>query len=227
MSDYQMQSRTERVADLVLHLECVADLNTAIDTCFERLEYEGRIGELERLCPYFGVLWPAARALAEHLARLPARELRGTRFLELGCGLALPTLVAARLGAHVTASDSHPDVAQFLKRNAELNSVSDRIRFIEASWRDGAALWEGGPYDRIVASDVLYESYHPEELANIIPRLAARDARICIADPARPYLQALVDAMAAKGFDCETEAAGSIFLAHFRNLIRADGPSNL
>ncbi len=219
MPVYQTQSRTERVGNLVLHLETVADLNTAIDECFERLQREGRTEELDRLCPYFGVLWPAARALAEHLARLPARELHGLRFLELGCGLALPTLVAARLGAHVTASDSHPDVGPFLRRNAELNSVTDRIRYIESDWREGAALVQGGPYDWIVASDVLYDSHQPAELAGLIPRLAGPHARICIADPARPYLQTLVDDLAKRGYYCETEAAGTSLLTHFRNLL--------
>ena len=52
--------------------------------------------------PYWAELWPCARSLAAHLATL---DLAGVRVLELGCGLALPSLVAALRGAEVVASD--------------------------------------------------------------------------------------------------------------------------
>jgi predicted nicotinamide N-methyase len=49
----------------------------------------------EELLPYWAHLWPSAVALAEELA---PRSLRGARTLELGCGLGLPSVVAARGG---------------------------------------------------------------------------------------------------------------------------------
>ena len=63
--------------------------------------------------PYWAELWPCARSLAAHLATL---DLTGMRVLELGCGLALPSLVAALRGADVLASDVSADA---LERVAE------------------------------------------------------------------------------------------------------------
>ena len=50
--------------------------------------------------PYWAELWPSARALADVVA---ARDVAGRRVLEVGCGLALPALVAAAGGADATA----------------------------------------------------------------------------------------------------------------------------
>ena len=49
--------------------------------------------EHEEFLPYWAELWPSALALARAVG---ARALRGARTLELGCGLGLPSLAAAR-----------------------------------------------------------------------------------------------------------------------------------
>jgi predicted nicotinamide N-methyase len=56
--------------------------------------------ERDEFLPYWAELWPAATALA---AALPA-QLGGVRVVELGCGLGVPSLVAAARGAEVTAT---------------------------------------------------------------------------------------------------------------------------
>ena len=50
----------------------------------------------DEFLPYWAELWPAATALA---AALP--DVAGLRVVELGCGLGLPSLVAAARGADV------------------------------------------------------------------------------------------------------------------------------
>src|SRR5205807_7139673 len=62
--------------------------------------------EHEEFLPYWAELWPAAVALARAVAGL---ALDGLRVLELGCGLALPSVVAALGGADVLATDWSPD----------------------------------------------------------------------------------------------------------------------
>src|SRR4051794_19312272 len=59
--------------------------------------------------PYWAELWPSARALAAHLVTL---DLRGVRAIELGCGLALPSVAAALRGAHVLAVDNDADAVR-------------------------------------------------------------------------------------------------------------------
>ena len=62
--------------------------------------------EHEEFLPYWAELWSSGVALAHDLAR---RALRGARTLELGCGLALPSIAAARAGGRVLATDWAPD----------------------------------------------------------------------------------------------------------------------
>src|SRR3954453_20088444 len=49
--------------------------------------------------PYWARLWPSGRALGRAVADGPA--LDGRRVLELGCGLGLPSIAAARRGGEV------------------------------------------------------------------------------------------------------------------------------
>jgi predicted nicotinamide N-methyase len=123
--------------------------------------------------------------------------------LELGCGLALPALVAAKLGASVTATDLHPDVPGFLARNLALNGLAPgAIDYVELDWRTGAL---GPRFDLVVGSDILYEAGHPEPVARALAAHVAPGGRILLADPARAYLQACLDALARLGFRAETE----------------------
>ncbi len=54
----------------------------------------------DEFLPYWAELWPSGLALARRLA---GRALRGARVVELGCGLGLPSLVAARAQGRVLA----------------------------------------------------------------------------------------------------------------------------
>jgi predicted nicotinamide N-methyase len=199
-----------RVGGLVFELATLADLDEAVD----RAIADQAMADLERagsppegtpgsdLCPYFGVLWPAARALAEELARRGA-ALAGKRVLELGCGLALPSLVAARLGARVTAADLHPAVPDYLARNLARNALpGDAVEFVALDWR---AAGLGRTFDLVVSSDVLYEAGHPAPLARALAAHVAPRGEILLADPARAYLQACVDELARAGFRAELE----------------------
>src|SRR5262245_27443496 len=192
----------ERCGTLELELETLADLDSAVNELLAR--ELAQPGGLERdLCPYFGVVWPAARALANELARR-GRGLAQKSVLELGCGLALPALVAVKLGARVTATDLHPDVPAFLARNLALNGLApDALRYLEHDWcASGAAL---GRHEFVVASDVLYEQAHPAPVARALAARVAPEGRILLADPGRAYLQACLDELDRLGFRPETE----------------------
>jgi len=193
---YQRKVVRERFGAQELALETLADLDAAVDELLRRTEESP--AELERdLCPYFGVVWPAARALASELARRGA-ELAGKSVLELGCGLALPALVAAKCGARVTATDLHPDVPVFLARNLELNDLApDALEYREHDWR--AACLERR-FDLVVGSDILYEAGHPAPVARALAAHVAPCGEVLLADPARAYLQACLDELAHLGF---------------------------
>jgi len=67
------------------------------------------------VAPYWSVLWRSGVALAHELDGAP---LRGVRVVELGCGLAVPSLAAARAGAQVLATDEAPEALALAERNA-------------------------------------------------------------------------------------------------------------
>ena len=89
-------------------------------------------GPVERapLAPYWSVLWRSGVALAQELAGEP---LAGARAVELGCGLALPSIAAARAGATVLATDESPEALELAARNAEANGV--RLETAAVDWR--------------------------------------------------------------------------------------------
>jgi release factor glutamine methyltransferase len=69
-------------------------------------------------------IFGSTHAMAEWVARLP---LKGRRFLELGAGSGMVALVAAREGAHVTASDVNAQAVRNVERNARRNRLDVRV----------------------------------------------------------------------------------------------------
>jgi predicted nicotinamide N-methyase len=184
---------------VTLRIECLANLDEAIDGLFAELERRGETARMEKLCPYFGVVWPSARGLAEHLLGLDAggNKLSGARVLEVGCGLAAPSLIAAKLGATVMATDFHPDIPVFLERNLALNAI-DSVRFAHCDWQDEASSL--GQFDFVIGSDILYDHHQTGSVARFLGRSCGSRSRVLIADPGRPFLQAFADEMQALGF---------------------------
>lgn len=70
-----------------------------------------------------GHLWSSGVQLARFLFAVRAR-LTGKRVIELGCGLGLPSLVAAQFAAHVAATDSEKSLAENLTFNIDANAAS-------------------------------------------------------------------------------------------------------
>jgi len=117
--------------------------------------------ENDEFMPYWAELWPAGLALAE---ALPV-DLSGRRVVELGCGLGVPSLVAAARGARVTAVDWAEDAIALLRENAARNDLV--LEAVRADWRAF-----GGAFDLGLAADVLYEQRNVEPLAELLPQLA-------------------------------------------------------
>ena len=142
--------------------------------------------EREEFLPYWAELWPSGVALARHVAALP---LAGRRVLELGCGLALPSIAAAAGGADVLASDWAPDATALVAENARRNGT--RVETVLASWADPDRLVARAPFDLVLVADVLYERRDGPLLLDLLPRLADE---VLLADPGRPAAPAFLDA---------------------------------
>jgi predicted nicotinamide N-methyase len=137
------------------------------------------------IAPYWAVLWRSGVALARKLDR---SDLRGRRVVELGCGLGLPSLAAARAGADVLATDIDPEALSLVGRNAQANGLALETAVVD--WAHPEQLLEQAPFDFVIGADLLYEDTAVDLLRSLIPRLAAQ---AWLADPGRPTADALLD----------------------------------
>ena len=138
----------------------------------------------DEFLPYWAELWPAALSLVEALPP----GLEGARVVELGCGLGLPSLVAAARGAHVTAVDWAPDAVELLERNAARNRLAVRVE--RRDWRQP---WDER-FDLAIAADVLYERRNVEP---VLSRLRELAPAALVALAGRPYEEAFLRAAGA------------------------------
>jgi predicted nicotinamide N-methyase len=138
--------------------------------------------------PYWAELWPSGLALAEAVTGVTGSVL------ELGCGLGLPSLVAALDGAHVLATDWAPEAVALLERNAE--RVGARLQARCWNWNQAppraAAL--------VLAADVLYEERNGPQVLAALDAVVADGGEAWIADPERPAAAGFFAAAAERGW---------------------------
>jgi predicted nicotinamide N-methyase len=153
------------------------------------------------LAPYWSVLWRSGVALARELEGVP---LRGRLVVELGCGLALPSLAAARAGGDVLATDEEAEALTLLARNADANDVD--VETATVDWAEPGELVGRGPFDLVLAADVLYERASVALLLALLPRLAPE---VWLADPGRPAAGAFLE-QAGRSWNVETHVRGVV-----------------
>ena len=134
--------------------------------------------EHEEFLPYWAELWPSGLALARVVRR---RDVVGLRVLELGCGLGLPSIVAALGGARVLATDWSPEALEVAAANAERNGADVETALV--SWAGAQQLVRAAPWDLVLGADLLYERRNADQLLELLPRLGGE---ILLAEPGRP-----------------------------------------
>lgn len=138
---------------------------------FEQTEY----------MPYWAQLWPASLLLAEAVAAWPPAGDDPPRVLEIGCGLGLASLIMSHLGCRVLVSDQDADALAFVAESARRNGVPiPETRVLD--WQRDQL---GVTFDRIVASDVLYETRHLRPVAEFVHDHLEPDGFALVVDPNR------------------------------------------
>lgn len=148
----------------------------------------------ERL-PYWAELWHSALALAGHLADMPD-QLVNTRVLEIGCGLALPGIVAAAAGARLTCGDFEALALLAAELNLRRNVPEAAVDMRMMDFRDDP----GEHWPVILAADVIYEQRFVEPLATFLDHALAPGGTIYLAEPNRLIAVPFFDALTARGF---------------------------
>ncbi len=193
-----------RIGRLAVRLRVVRDFDAVLD------HYADTVPNAVASIPYYAHLWPSAIGLASHLEATYG-TLRGVACLELGCGLGLPALVAATLGADVTAMDFHPDNRAFFEANAALNGLP--IRYLELDWNVTAP---PARYGLVMASDVLYENGSAPAFANFAMQARAPGGVVLLADPGRRHVQEAVTAFEAGGMTSRVDVVAGVFVVTLR-----------
>jgi predicted nicotinamide N-methyase len=176
IEDSQLVERVIRIGGHQIELLHPRDSESLIDQhAFEQ----------DELLPYWAELWPSGLQLAHALTQ---RRLSHMRIVELGCGLGLPSLIAAAEGAHVLATDWSAAALALLQRNAARNRV--RLQTMQVSWASPRALIELAPFDLVLAADVCYERRNVALLLDLMPRLATESL---LADPRRSFTDAFLE----------------------------------
>ena len=151
--------------------------------------------------PYWANVWESAIVLAEDLA---ACDGTGLALLELGCGIGLPAIVAARRGFTATATDYEEDALEAVRYNADRNGAAGlAVRLLD--WRSLPD--DLGTFDRVVAADVLYEKHHAMALVDVLARTLAPAGLGLVADPGRARAAEFEPACRAAGLAVERRPA--------------------
>jgi ETFB lysine methyltransferase len=172
---YDTVLREVSVGEDVFTLLAVRDTNMLVDAI------DPAAFAADERFPYWADLWVASVALAEHLSGLAA----GTRVLELGCGLGLAGIAAARAGATVTLTDIDPDALLFVAENTALNlepAQRERVTIAPMDWRAPAPQTQ---YDLVIGADIVYERRFFEPLLALLPLVIAPGGAVLLAEPDR------------------------------------------
>ncbi|KAL1508300.1 hypothetical protein AB1Y20_004412 [Prymnesium parvum] len=150
---------------------------------------------------YWAQPWPCALALAACVADRPAL-VRGRAALELGAGLGLVAVGAARAGAaRVVGTDREAAALPFISRNAKENGVPPGVLVTAlldwsspdpmASLQRSLSLPAPPTFDVVLCSDCLYDETAPPLLASLLHAAVAPGGACLFTDNAdRPYADA-------------------------------------
>ncbi|MEZ4323522.1 MAG: methyltransferase domain-containing protein [Myxococcota bacterium] len=224
MADFAYRTRPLTFAEGPLRLEL--ELLEAFESESARLyAHRGRQGlpADPDLSPMFGVIWPSARVATRYVARA---DLAGKRVLEIGCGLGLPSLLAAVRGARVRATDNHPDAGPFLAANARRNGVELEFAPLDVRTCPPDRTW-----DLVLATDVLFAVDMPAAIARAFEHHLAPDGVGLLVDPGRAWSDRVVEEAEARGLtvdiDVEEADGHELFALTLRRRLEGrgtDGP---
>lgn len=190
MTDPRLSYQTVEFGKIDIHLCTLRD----------RQEFHDPDGIAEELgissatWPLFGVIWPSSLVLAHFICDY---ETGTKRILEIGCGMALSSLLLNKRCSDITATDYHPEAQFFLDRNTLLNA-GKAIAFERSGWDDKND--KLGLFDLIIGSDLLYEDSHIDSLSGFIESHAKTECEVIIVDPGRGRKNKLSARMLDFGF---------------------------
>ena len=121
----------------------------------------------EVMDPSYGMyIWPSAPVLAQFVW-YHRDNLQEKYVIELGAGSSLPGIIAAKVGAKVTLSDSEdlPKCLENCKMSISANNLQEKVKIIGLTWGQySKTLAELEPVDVILSSDCFYDTKDFEDI---------------------------------------------------------------
>jgi len=200
MSLLRIRYQTLEFGDVDIHVRTLRDRQQYLDV-------DGvaeKLGISSATWPLFGVVWVSSEVLAHLMVNY---QVDGKRILEVGCGIALASLVLNYRRADITATDYHPEAEHFLVENVLLNKGKE-IPFVRTGWGDeNAGL---GEFDLVIGSDLLYERSHVDLLAGFIDQHAKPHCEVILVDPGRGHHACFSKKMVCLGYSHSQSRAANV-----------------
>ncbi|MEW6663886.1 MAG: methyltransferase [Thermodesulfobacteriota bacterium] len=136
-------------------------------------------GDPLRDFPLWSKIWEASLVLADFLAGMPPES--GRRFLEIGGGSGLVSIVAASFGHDITLTEHNPHALEFARANARANGCPE-LKVLELDWNRPS---KERTFDFIVGSEVVYHERDFEPLERLFDALLNQEGEIILAEGIR------------------------------------------
>jgi predicted nicotinamide N-methyase len=130
--------------------------------------------------PYWSKVWPAAIALAEYLLQRP-NVVKDKKVVELGAGLGLPSLVAARVSGRVLCTDHSPEAVEFARASANYNGLSN----LQTAVLDWNHLPKDLEAEIVLLSDINYDPAAFTILLDLVNHFQEKGATLLLSTPQR------------------------------------------
>ncbi|NNL75405.1 MAG: methyltransferase domain-containing protein [Desulfobacterales bacterium] len=129
--------------------------------------------------PLWAKIWQASWVLAGYLDEMPVDTEK--KFLEIGAGVGLVSIVAATCGHQITMTEHSPDALQFARANAHINGCP-HLPIVSLDWNRPTL---AGQFDYIVASEVSYKNEDLQPLLTLFKTYLKPDGKIILAGEMR------------------------------------------
>ncbi|ACF45571.1 Methyltransferase type 12 [Prosthecochloris aestuarii DSM 271] len=149
--------------------------------------------------PYWAEIWPSSLALSRFI--IEELDLRDKPVIEIGAGVGVVSIAAARKGGKVLSTDYSEEALRFIALNARANNVE-----LQCSQLDWRCIRISKQFDLLFAADVLYERVNLLPIIHAIDRLLAPGGSAWIADPRRRLTEQFLDLAFENGFSVSSFA---------------------
>lgn len=150
--------------------------------------------------PYWALIWIGSRAIASRL--LESTLAADAEVLDLGCGLGLSGIAAARAGGRVTFVDHIEEPLEFVRASLAHNT----LEAVAVARLDFTTESLGKRFDLILAADIVYDPADYRPLVEFLDSHLQTSGAILLTESLRADACEVIELLKARGMTVVTEA---------------------